>query len=219
MKKEMVKYGMGDVSKSSSPILNEQQADLLFSKTPKQFIKSRTAKGGGSWDYVTGAYAKKMLNLVFGWDWDFRVIDYKFDLNVGQCFVQGELRCRTNGKEIVKQQFGRQDIKFKSAWENGKKVSTQQPLDLGNDLKGATTDCLKKCASEMGFFWDVYSDDQFSPISIANDQERLSQLVSLFEDAHDLPEDEHLNIQRIIDEKETKSYTKAIKYLIKWKNV
>ena len=47
-------------------------------------------------------------------------------------------------------QFGRSDIKFKNEWIDGKKIPTKEPLDLGNDLKSATTDALKKCASEIG---------------------------------------------------------------------
>jgi hypothetical protein len=46
------------------------------------------------------------------------------------------------GKTVTRQQFGSQKIK--------RSRSTGVPLDLGFDLKGASTDAMKKCASWLG---------------------------------------------------------------------
>ena len=43
-----------------SPITN-QQIETIFSRTPKEHIYERPAKGGGKWQYVTGVYVKKIL--------------------------------------------------------------------------------------------------------------------------------------------------------------
>ena len=37
-------------------------------------------------------------------------------------------------------------------------------VDYGNDLKAATTDALKKCASELGIASDVYGKNEFREI-------------------------------------------------------
>ena len=103
---------------------------------------------------------------MFGWDWDFEIIEHKFDLQVRQAYVLGKLTVRTGGKEIKKMQFGRVDVKFKTEWVDGKKQSTNTPLDIGNDLKAAATDCLKKCASELGIASDIYAPNEFKEIFI-----------------------------------------------------
>ena len=117
--------------------LGSQQLALLLKNTPAKYVKKRPAKGGGTWDYVTGGYVRKCLNLMFGWDWSFEIIDEK--ILHGEAIVKGRLTCNSNGKTIVKMQFGNKDIMFKKG--------TEIPLSIGNDLKAAATDALKKCAA------------------------------------------------------------------------
>lgn len=62
--------------------LNEGQLQHLLKKTPSKYVKTRPAKGGGTWNYVSGGYVKKVLNLMFGWDWDFEILDEKFTLKL-----------------------------------------------------------------------------------------------------------------------------------------
>lgn len=210
-----------DMAMVKDNILNEKQLAFLFKKTPKEHISKRPAKGGGEWSYVTGVYVKKVLNLIFGWDWDWEIVDEKFDLRIGQCYVKGKLTCRTGNKTIVKMQFGRSDIKFKSIWnpETKKKEPSDIPLDLGNDLKAASTDALKKCASELGIASDVYAPNEFKEIHIKSpegkEQATLEDLTELFAqtDTEKMNPEDVINIERIIKEKETSSYSKAIKIL------
>lgn len=154
---------------------NTDQINLFLRKTPARFKKTRPAKGGGTWTYVSGAYVKKMLNLAFGWDWDFEIVDEMVNIEAKQVIVKGCLTVRSQGKTIVKMQYGRQDLKFKR--------NTEQPLDLGNDLKGAATDCLKKCASELGIAQDVYAPDEFREMQIEEEgvqtQERVNESESI----------------------------------------
>ena len=159
---------------------------------------------------------------MFGWDWSFEVQEYKFDLDIGQVFVLGKLTVNTGGKSIVKMQFGRQDIKFKNEWIDGKKHPNKNPLDLGNDLKAATTDCLKKCASELGIASDIYGKNEFKEIQVVgnpkamDNDEKLSYIIKLTKDvaiSSQLQEDDLMYIERIIEEKDTMSYDKIIKEL------
>lgn len=153
-------------------MLNADQLKYLLQRTPKDHLSERKAKGGGMWTYVTGTYVKKVLNLMFGWDWSFEIVEHNIDLIIKQCYVLGKLTINSGGKTIVKMQFGRADIKYLANWEKGVKVVTDQPLDVGNDLKAAATDALKKCASEIGVASDVYGKNEFKEISIVTEDKR-----------------------------------------------
>jgi hypothetical protein len=125
-------------------------------RTPDKFVRTRPAKGGGAWTYVSGGYIRKVLNLMFGWDWDFEVLS---EIERGnQVIVKGKLTCRVNGRAIVKTQFGCKEIMYKRG--------TQDPLNLGNDYKAAATDALKKCAADIGIASDIYGKDEFREISV-----------------------------------------------------
>ena len=199
-----------DLGLANETVLNEKQLQILFRKTPTKHVYKRPAKGGGTWDYVTGTYVKKVLNLMFNFDWDFEVVEHKFDLTFKQAFVLGKLTVRTNGKSIVKMQFGTKDIMFKRG--------TELPLDLGNDLKAATTSALKKCASELGIASDVYSPQEFREIKVIANQsdaktnEEKEEEIKLLLDVDGLTisEDDRMNIERILDQKETSSYNKCL---------
>ena len=158
---EIVKITKDDLIKSESKILNVDQLQMLIGKTPQQFKHKRPAKGGGQWDYVSGGYVQKVLNIVFGWDWDFTIIDSKVMLEAKQIIVQGRLTVRAGDRQIIKEQFGKADIKFKK--------ESKDPLDLGNDFKGAGTDALKKCASLLGIASDVYSKQEFKEVHIIDE--------------------------------------------------
>lgn len=148
--------------------IKEKQLLFILQRTPKEHIYQRKAKGGGTWDYVTGVYIKKVLNYCFGWMWDFQIIDKGKEGDL--VWVQGRLTIKSKaGKPmIIKEQFGRADIKFKNEYKMVKgqkvKIKTDQPLDYGNDLKAAATDALKKCASELGIASDVYGKQEFQGI-------------------------------------------------------
>jgi len=144
------------LSLEGSPFSNKQLLHIL-QKTPAKHIYKRPAKGGGEWDYVTGTYVKKVLNYVFGWMWDFQIVDKGREGD--QLWVQGRLTIRDNqgNPRIIKEQFGRQDLK--------KRKDGSGFVDYGNDLKGASTDALKKCAAELGVASDVYGKNEFTEIA------------------------------------------------------
>jgi len=187
MAKEIRIYTQDELSKVDKNILNPKQLDFILKPTPKIHTYSRPAKGGGTWTYVTGVFVKKTLNFLFGWNWDFEVINFEMNMEAKQCIVQGKLTCRTNGQTIIRNQFGRADIKFKSEPvldANGKQIMYEykgqmrkkmqpsvNPLDLGNDLKAATTDALKKCASELGLFSDIYAPNEYKEIKVVADDD------------------------------------------------
>ena len=160
---EIIKIEAKELSLVENNSLNASQLALLLKKTPKQYVHTRPAKGGGTWDYVSGGYVRKVLNLMFGWDWDFEVVSEQV---VGkQVIVKGKLTCRVNGRQIVKMQFGCKEVICRSG--------TETPLNLGNDFKAAATDALKKCAAELGIAADIYNKQDFKEITVntqSNDQ-------------------------------------------------
>jgi|GEM_PF-1435857 len=197
-----------DLSLVEHNSLNANQLKTLLRKTPSKYIKTRPAKGGGKWEYVTGGYVKKCLNLMFGWDWDFEIIDEKILIDAKEVVVKGKLTCRSNGKTIVKMQFGNKDIMFRKG--------TDIPLSVGNDLKAASTDALKKCASEIGIAADIYNKEDFREIKVNTEDYTIDRLKELFYNLSDevIAPDDALNIERIIDQKDSSCYQKAITLIL-----
>jgi hypothetical protein len=155
---KVMKDAGGSLSLVPTPISKPQILTML-QRTPKNHIYTRPAKGGGEWEYVTGTYVKKVLNYVFGWLWDFQIVDKGREGD--QVWLQGRLTVHLTDEKgvsqaVIKEQFGRADVKLKKG--------TQTPLDYGNDLKAAATDALKKCAAELGIASDIYGKGEFKEI-------------------------------------------------------
>ena len=210
MSKELKPVSITVLNKSEKQILNKEQLNFLLGKTPETHIYTRPAKGGGQWKFVTGVYVKKVLNSIFGWDWDFEIVSFDVNMAAKQAIVHGKLTCRANGATVVKHQFGRADIKIRKA--------DGAPLDLGNDLKAASTDALKKCASELGICSDVFGESEFKNITVTDEQtsnesllKELSQLL-IIKKAY-LSDEDLKRIEEIIIEEEATSYQKAIQTL------
>lgn len=192
--------------------LNDKQLALILKRTPAQYVKTRPAKGGGTWDYVPGGYMKKILNLMFGWDWDFEIMDEK--IMHGEVIVKGKLTCRSNGKEIVKMQYGNKDIMYRKLQQG---ETERVPLSIGNDLKSAATDALKKCAAEIGIAADIYNKDDFKEVKVALDEDieaKHFEMQELFEFKQNyIPANDFKDIKSVIDNKKIKSYPGTKTYL------
>src|SRR5437764_15008872 len=100
----------------------------------------RDQRGGVDLEYITGEQCVSRLNQVLGpVGWSFVVREHGLNAEADEIWVLGELSVTIDGATAVRQQFGSQKIK--------RARQTGNPLDVGFDLKGATTDALKKCAS------------------------------------------------------------------------
>lgn len=69
VEKEKNKYSLVQAPISTPQILK------ILQKTPANHVYKRPGKGGGTWEFVTGTYVKKVLNYTFGWMWDFEIKD------------------------------------------------------------------------------------------------------------------------------------------------
>lgn len=201
-----------DLSLSENGMLNKNQLQHLLKVTPAKYIKERPAKGGGKWKYVSGGYVKKVLNLMFGWDWSFEIMEQQ--ILYGEAIVKGRLSCRVDGREIVKMQFGNKDIMYKKLQEG---ETERVPLSIGNDLKAAATDALKKCAAEIGIAADIYNPEEFREVqveSVESSDDQLSRIISLRDQFQQYIETEKLKaINLVIENRVVNSYSKCLRDL------
>lgn len=136
--------------------LTVRQLLTIGEVTPTEQVYERKGKGGKMFKYVRGSYIKDRLNKIFGWMWDFEVVQHGVEKNL--IWVLGKLTVKDmKNHTITKMQFGRADVKYYRDRSKG-------TVDFGNDLKAATTDALKKCASELGIARDVYSQQETKEI-------------------------------------------------------
>ena len=100
-------------------------------------------RGGVELTYISGEQVVSRLNEVLGVaGWSFRILRHDINTEADEAWALGEIVAEIDGKIVTRQQFGSQKIK--------RSRSTRAPLDLGFDLKGASTDAMKKCASLLG---------------------------------------------------------------------
>jgi recombination DNA repair RAD52 pathway protein len=127
---------------------NDAQRAVMQQRTPPEAVRTRQGRGGRQFRYVTHAYVTRTLNQAFGWNWDFEVIDTRIipEDKPQEVIIRGRLTVHAKHGTIVKEQFGSSAVKR----------SNGQITSLGDDLKAATSDALKKCASLLGLALDLY---------------------------------------------------------------
>src|SRR5688500_4521568 len=150
--------------------LTEAQVDFLLQRTPKHEIKERQGRGGLRFSYVEHGYVTERLNMVFGFNWDFEVVDKQ--MLEDEVIVEAKLTVRTPaGQTIVKTQFGGADIK-----RHASGARSGRPLSIADDYKAAASDALKKCASLLGIGLDLYGRDR--PEELDEEQPQAVQPAS-----------------------------------------
>ena len=125
--------------------------ELLEKPFEESQIKRRKGPGGRTFEYLETATIIKRLNEIFGGHWSFEVAEVI--PSESEAIVKGTL----TASGISKQQFGN-------------KQRLKNSL-LGDSLKSATSDALKKCASLIGI--GLFHDD--TPEPAPNNDNRLSQ--------------------------------------------
>ncbi|MFQ6089995.1 MAG: Rad52/Rad22 family DNA repair protein [Candidatus Bipolaricaulia bacterium] len=137
-----------ELNENLPTVFTEEQVNFLLQRTPEKAIRQRKGRGGKMLTYITQQYVTRLLNKVFGFNWDFDVLWEQ--IGKREVIVKGRLTVRANDIEISKTQFGGAEIKRYK--ENG------QPLSVADDLKAAASDALKKCASLLGIGLDLYDE-------------------------------------------------------------
>src|SRR5688572_24216922 len=118
--------------------------DLLEKPFTPEQIKRRQGTNGDVLDYIEGCAVIQRLNECFEAEWIFEIQEHRvYDDEV---VVLGKL----TAQGVAKSQFG------KSRITRSKKDNST--ISLGDDLKAAATDCLKKCATLFGVGLHLYFD-------------------------------------------------------------
>ena len=105
-------------------------------------IKQREGRGGKMLDYIETHAVIARLNEAFDGAWSFKVADYKS--MESEIIVQGRLTAGGHTKE----QFGSSTV--------ARNRETGKPISIGDDLKAAASDALKKCATLFGVALELY---------------------------------------------------------------
>lgn len=118
--------------------------ELLEKPFDPSQIKQRKGSFGDILDYIEGSTVIQRLNEAFNGDWMYEIQDHHvYDEEV---VVLGRL----TATGISKCQFGKSKI-TRSTKDNA-------VISLGDDLKAAATDSLKKCATLFGVGLHLYFD-------------------------------------------------------------
>ncbi len=124
--------------------------EILEKKFSKKEVKSRPGPGGRTILYVDTASVIRRLNEAFDGDWSFEIKEKHIDTENGYVWVLGRLTCGG----VVKEQFGSKAIAYNPDGSF---------MDLGDDLKAAASDALKKCATLLGVGLYLYEGEEGEP--------------------------------------------------------
>ncbi len=120
--------------------------EILEKPFEPNLIKTRKGNFGNELSYVEGHAYIKRLNEAFNGQWSFEIISH--EVNDQQVIVVGKL----TADGIVKMSFGCTVIT--------KNSETKEIVSIGDDLKAAATDALKKAASFLGVGLHLYEGQE-----------------------------------------------------------
>jgi hypothetical protein len=118
--------------------------ELLEAPFPESQVKTRPGAFGGSLSYIEGHTVIRRLNDAFESNWSFTIESHQ--ILDEEVLVLGRFRSEAAG--VVKMAFGSSRITRDSRTGNA--------IALGDDLKAASTDALKKSATLLGVGLSLY---------------------------------------------------------------
>ena len=117
--------------------------DILTKPFPEAAIKTRRGSHGKDLHYLEIWRVVDRLNVALEHDWSFRIVEWK--VVESEVVVHAEIAAGL----IVKQAFGSSQVTRRK--ESGDVVS------LGDDVKAAASDALKKAATLLGVGLELYA--------------------------------------------------------------
>ena len=144
-------------ARRSKEEINESKTsyERLAEKFQEKYLKRRILNEGTKdervIEYIGGDKVVERLNNVLGVaNWSFTISDRIVDVDIGHIAVLGRLEAIVDGVATVKEQWGSSVIE---TYSNGRVVC------LGDNIKAATTDALKKCATLVGVGLYLYDSE------------------------------------------------------------
>ena len=180
-----------DTINESLSKITRQHKKIGKIETPKGLVKKKQG-----FDYVELSYMKNMANEQFpGWSW---IIIKGEALGSNAYVVHGRLKWFDNGLWREGDMVAAHRIQTKRGSEN-------EFVDIGNDIKSANTDCMKKA---LNVYMDIAADVYRSEDPTLDDY----QYETLMEKAAKINKDTELTIAKKIDSQEinTSNYKAAL---------
>ncbi|GAG24559.1 unnamed protein product, partial [marine sediment metagenome] len=119
--------------------MNREILEMEFDQSQ---LKTKTGTFGNQVSYIDGAAVIGRLNEAFESSWSFEVAEYK--ILDDEIVVLGKL----TADGITKSQFGSTRIT--------RHRDTGETVSIGDDLKAASTDAIKKCSTLLGIGLYLY---------------------------------------------------------------
>ena len=179
-----------DVINESLGKITVQHKKIGKIETPKGLVKKKQG-----FDYVELSYMKSIANEQFpGWSWN---IIKGEALGSNAYVVHGRLKWLDNGLWREGDMVAAHRIQTKRG--------TDEFVDIGNDIKSANTDCMKKA---LNVYMDIAADVYRSEDPTLDD----SQYGNLMEKASKIDKDTEFTIAKKIESQEinTSNYKAAI---------
>jgi hypothetical protein len=146
----------------NSIFFSKDQIDIINTATPVNETEENE-EDGFKYKSVKPAYTRKLLDIVFGMGWRLEIVSEEYNQHAKEVIVKGVLHVYSNLKDVwlKKDQFGAAKVSFETLQQGS--ANHHKPSNLGNAYKAAGSDCLKKCANQLGFHWDIYSQRMSEP--------------------------------------------------------
>lgn len=124
--------------------MKPETSNILDKPFDSILIKQKKTKEGDVLSYVEGSQYIRRLNQAFGYNWSFEIVDMKVVKD--EVIVLGKL----TAEGITKMQYG-------TSGDN-----SNPGKSLGDRVKAAGTDALRKCSSLFGIGLHLYENGQHS---------------------------------------------------------
>ena len=118
--------------------------ELLEKTFPAEQLRQRLGNFGNTLDYIEAHAVIQRLNDALNGDWSFEIVEHQVIEKTDEVLVLGKLS--TNG--VSKYQFGASSIT--------RNKDSKEVISIGDDLKAAASDSLKKCATLLGVGLHLY---------------------------------------------------------------
>ena len=110
-------------------------------------VRQREGSFGKTLDYIETHTVIQRLNEALNGDWSFHIVEHIVREDISEVIVVGKLAAG----EIVKMQIGSASLK--------RNRQTGELVCLGDDLKAAASDALKKCSTLLGVGLQLYRSE------------------------------------------------------------
>jgi hypothetical protein len=208
----------------------------LTGRTPQKDIREREARGGGKVKYVNTYYMTRQLSLITGMRWSSEALEEKarpsWD-NPDEVMVKIRVSYWDNfGNQYGHTAWGSKDVaRYKEFRDKAGRITNPNQagkiISLGDDLKAAESDAIKKAISYIGIADDIYGGRELSledltaetPGSPVSQDDYKNYFVKIISEKHKVLWSEIFTILKIKSVEEITDWKRALEEVMKAKNI